>query len=90
MVQWSDFKKQNEKFNHLIESHKGKFHEMPSLEKAVLTDMFQELIELELLPKESQLLYSELRHYESSRLKDKDLKKIKKYVNDQKQNENII
>ena len=34
-----------EKFNHLIESHKGKFHDSPSLKKAYLTDMLQELID---------------------------------------------
>ena len=35
-----------EKFNHLIESHKGKFHAAPSIKKAYLTDMLQELIDL--------------------------------------------
>jgi phosphoenolpyruvate phosphomutase len=34
-----------EKFNHLIKSHKGKFHNAPSLKKAYLTDMIQELID---------------------------------------------
>ena len=34
-----------EKFNHLIESHKGKFHDSPSLKNAYLTDMLQELID---------------------------------------------
>ena len=34
-----------EKFNHLIKSHKGKFHNALSLEKAYLTDMLQELID---------------------------------------------
>jgi len=34
-----------ERFNHLIESHKGKFHDAPSLKKAYLTDMIQELID---------------------------------------------
>ena len=34
-----------EKFNHLIKSHKGKFHDAPSLKKAYLTDMIQELID---------------------------------------------
>ena len=34
-----------EKFNHLIESHKGKFHAAPSIKKAYLTDMIQELID---------------------------------------------
>ena len=33
-----------EKFNHLIKFHKGKFHDAPSLEKAYLTDMIQELV----------------------------------------------
>ena len=34
-----------EKFNHLMESHKGKFHNAPSLKKAYLTDMIQELVD---------------------------------------------
>jgi len=34
-----------EKFNHLIKSHKGKFHDAPSLKKAYLTDMIQELVD---------------------------------------------
>ena len=34
-----------EKFNQLIESHKGKFHDSPSLTNAYLTDMLQELID---------------------------------------------
>ena len=34
-----------EKFNHLMESHKGKFHDAPSLKKAYLTDMIQELVD---------------------------------------------
>ena len=34
-----------EKFNRLIESHKGKFHDSPSLKNAYLTDMLQELID---------------------------------------------
>ena len=34
-----------EKFNHLMESHKGKFHNAPSLKNAYLTDMLQELID---------------------------------------------
>ena len=34
-----------EKFNHLIKSHKGKFHDSPSLKNAYLTDMLQELID---------------------------------------------
>ena len=34
-----------EKFNHLIKSHKGKFHNALSLKKAYLTDMIQELID---------------------------------------------
>ena len=34
-----------EKFNQLIESHKGKFHDSPSLKNAYLTDMLQELID---------------------------------------------
>lgn len=33
-----------EKFNHLIKFHKGEFHDAPSLEKAYLTDMIQELV----------------------------------------------
>ena len=32
-------------FEKLEKTHKGKFHEMSSLKKAVLTDMFQELID---------------------------------------------
>lgn len=32
-------------FEKLERTHKGKFHEMPSLKKAVLTDMLQELID---------------------------------------------
>jgi choline kinase len=34
-----------EKFNHLMESHKGKFHDASSLKKAYLTDMIQELVD---------------------------------------------
>ena len=34
-----------EKFNHLKESHKGKFHNAASLKRAYLTDMIQELID---------------------------------------------
>lgn len=34
-----------EKFNQLESSHKGKFHNSPSLQKAYLTDMIQELID---------------------------------------------
>ena len=33
-----------EKYSELEMSHKGKFHSAPSLEKAYLTDMLQELI----------------------------------------------
>ena len=35
-----------EKFNHLIKSHKGKFHDAQSFKTAYLTDMLQELIDL--------------------------------------------
>ena len=35
-----------EKFNHLIKSHIGKFHDAQSLKTAYLTDMLQELIDL--------------------------------------------
>ena len=34
-----------EKFNHLIKFHEGKFHNAPSIKKAYLTDMLQELID---------------------------------------------
>jgi len=34
-----------EKFNYLIKSHEGKFHNAPSIKKAYLTDMLQELID---------------------------------------------
>ena len=34
-----------EKFNYLIKSHEGKFHDAPSMKKAYLTDMLQELID---------------------------------------------
>ena len=34
-----------EKFNHLIKSHEGKFHNAPSIKKAYLTDMLQDLID---------------------------------------------
>ena len=37
-----------EKFNELEYSHKGKFHDAPSLKKAYLTDMIQELIDCNL------------------------------------------
>ena len=37
-----------EKFNELEYSHKGKFHDAPSLKKAYLTDMIQELIDCDL------------------------------------------
>ena len=36
-------------FEKLEKIHKGKFHEMPSLKKAVLTDMFQELIDSQII-----------------------------------------
>ncbi len=35
-----------EKFNHLMKFHEGKFHDAPSIKKAYLTDMLQELIDL--------------------------------------------
>ncbi len=35
-----------EKFNHLMIFHEGKFHDAPSIKKAYLTDMLQELIDL--------------------------------------------
>ena len=34
-----------EKFNYLIKSHEGKFHNAQSIKKAYLTDMLQELID---------------------------------------------
>ena len=34
-----------EKFNYLIKFHEGKFHNAPSIKKAYLTDMLQELID---------------------------------------------
>ena len=34
-----------EKFNYLIKFHEGKFHDAPSMKKAYLTDMLQELID---------------------------------------------
>ena len=34
-----------EKYNYLIKHHKGKFQNAPSLKKAYLTDMIQELID---------------------------------------------
>ena len=34
-----------EKYEHLLKSHKGKFQNAPSLKKAYLTDMIQELID---------------------------------------------
>jgi len=34
-----------EKFDHLMKFHKGKFHDAPSLKKAYLTDMIQELVD---------------------------------------------
>ena len=34
-----------EKFNHLMKFHEGKFHDAPSIKKAYLTDMIQELID---------------------------------------------
>ena len=34
-----------EKFNNLIKFHEGKFHNAPSIKKAYLTDMLQELID---------------------------------------------
>ena len=34
-----------EKFNYLIKFHEGKFHNSPSIKKAYLTDMLQELID---------------------------------------------
>ncbi len=36
-------------FEKLEKNHKGKFHEMPSLKKAVLTDMLQELIDSKII-----------------------------------------
>ena len=36
-------------FEKLEKTHKGKFHEMPSLKKAVLTDMLQELIDSKII-----------------------------------------
>ena len=38
-----------EKYEHLLKSHKGKFQNAPSLKKAYLTDMIQELIDSEFL-----------------------------------------
>ena len=35
-----------EKYEHLLKSHKGKFQNAPSLKKAYLTDMIQELVDL--------------------------------------------
>jgi len=35
-----------EKFNHLMKFHEGKFHDAPSVKKAYLTDILQELISL--------------------------------------------
>lgn len=37
-----------EKYNKLEKTHQGKFHDAPSLEKAYLTDMIQELIDNEI------------------------------------------
>ena len=34
-----------EKFNQLMKSHEGKFHDASSLQEAYLTDMIQELID---------------------------------------------
>ena len=34
-----------EKFNYLMKFHEGKFHDAPSIKKAYLTDMLQELID---------------------------------------------
>jgi len=34
-----------EKFNHLMKFHEGKFQDAPSIKKAYLTDMLQELID---------------------------------------------
>ena len=34
-----------ERFNHLMKFHEGKFHDAPSVKKAYLTDMLQELID---------------------------------------------
>ena len=36
-------------FEKLEKTHKGKFHQMPSLKKAVLTDMLQELIDSKII-----------------------------------------
>ena len=38
-----------EKFNHLMKFHEGKFHNAPSIKKAYLTDMLQELIDSEIV-----------------------------------------
>lgn len=41
-----------QKYNELIKNHSGKFHEAPSLSKAYLTDMIQEIIDskIEVIP----------------------------------------
>ena len=36
-------------FEKLEKTHKGKFHQMPSLKKAVLTNMLQELIDSKII-----------------------------------------